>query len=153
MPLVPTDPEADARLPRWRRLPVGIARFCFAGLDLERKVCVTPIVWGVLVIYLDSFHHSSSYDVLTSMVAPTGLDPEWAWGVVAILIGLFQTGGVLSHRLRLRQVGSVLSLFFWLTVNAAFLVQNPHSAALSTFGLFAWSSAAVFFQLGSGRRA
>lgn len=134
------------------RFLCAAGRFFFAELDLERKGCLTALLWGALVIALNSFSSVAGFEVLQRVADGLGVDGEGLWGGLALFLGLSQLGGLLTQIRLWRQVNALSGFAFWTTVLAAFVMAHPRTSTWATFGLFAWSHAALFFQLHTGRR-
>ncbi len=131
----------------------AFARLFFLDLDLERKGCLTALVWGALVIALNSFSSVAGFEVLQEVATKLGLDGENLWGGLALVIGFSQLGGLLTQVRLWRMCNALLGFAFWTTIIAAFVLAHPRTSTWATFGLFAWSHAALFYQLRTRRRS
>ena len=129
-------------------------RECFQELDLERKSALTAFSWGVWVISLHSFGSSPgfAYLILAARWLTGPTHAEWFWGLLSIAGGTSQLYGVFTNRRRLRMVVALYAATLWSCLSVAFWLHNPVGGAPLVYGFFAWSNAALYYQVASNRR-
>jgi hypothetical protein len=69
-------------------------------------------IWGLWVAnpFWTVFTQAHLYDWMNRLM------PEWAWGLIAIVVGLMMVYGVLRHSYRSLTLGALVGYFHWLAI-------------------------------------
>ncbi len=127
--------------------------FFFARLDLEKKTALTAITWGGWGMINHTFDSSPAYRYLVATGSWFPLGPEVFWGGLISLAGALQVYGLISERRVFRMIAAIFACTLWLSLGLAFLLHNPRGFSLVIYGLLAWANAALYYQVGTARRA
>lgn len=69
-------------------------------------------VWGFWISnpFWEVFPHAKLYSWMAAAM------PEWAWGSLAVIVGLMMVYGVLKHSYRSLVTGALVGYFHWLAI-------------------------------------
>jgi hypothetical protein len=104
---------------------------------------VYTIIWGLWIInpFWTVFTTASVYSAMMSIA------PEWFWGGVAIISGMFVTRGALKPSFRNLQLGAFIGFFHWLVIGILYFVGDWMNTGGITAITFATYSALVWVNI------
>src|SRR6478672_2688241 len=106
------------------------------------------IVWGLwLVVPMWSTFGSSPVYLVMAKFAP-----EFLWGLLAIIAGMFITRGAIKPSYENLQLGSFIGFFHWLIIGIFYLFGQWQSTAWITAFAFAIYSAIIWVNVKTNRR-
>lgn len=103
------------------------------------------IAWGLwLLMPMDSFHSSIPGLALMGVFAP-----EPAWGVIILVIGLWQIAAVYVGNRTRRRIGMIISAAMWTFIATFVTLANPHSTGTVVYSMLALSQCAIYLCAGA----
>jgi len=100
---------------------------------LEFLPALFQVLWGLWILnpFENTFKITSAYNLMGTLA------PEWVWGLILFVIGLFQLVVIFKGNLHLRAVSSILCLFIFITMSILIIFGNPASVTIPTYFMFA----------------
>jgi hypothetical protein len=100
---------------------------------LEFFPALFEVLWGLWILnpFENTFKITTAYRVMASIA------PEWVWGTVILLIGIFQLVVIFTPNLRLRLASSVACLFVFIVLALLILAGNVGSVTIPSYLVFA----------------
>jgi hypothetical protein len=101
---------------RGMRKPINTAAISIMG--------AYTFIWGLwLALPWDTFGRSSVYEMLNNLA------PELAWGIAAMLIGLYILRGVWKGAYKALHKGALAGFYYWFIVAGFYLIGSWQSTA------------------------
>jgi hypothetical protein len=86
---------------------------------------VYTVLWGVWVgnPFWSTFNESKQFDWLAKVA------PEWAWGVIAMCVGIVMCYGVIRNSFRSLSTGSMIGTLYWGLIATGYYIGDWRDTA------------------------
>ncbi|AMM44865.1 putative membrane protein [Bacillus phage SP-15] len=111
----------------------------------ETFTSLIAIVWGLSLLHPDATFTLPSYKPMLDIA------PEYAWGLLALGIGIFQYIGMVGRKFYLRTISALLATGFWIFVGVMFCLTPIMNTAGGTYIIIGIMTGVLYVKVGGQR--